>query len=65
MSTQLAIKLVRKPKDSRQKAIAESLGLRRLNSVKVHKSSPSLLGATAKIIHLLNISNMEECDHGA
>ena len=40
----------------KQRAVLESLGLRRINHEVVHPSNPSILGMIRKIPHLLQVT---------
>jgi len=42
-----------------QKATLESLGLRKLNQVKVHEATPQILGMTRKLGHLVSVEEVK------
>ena len=62
MPKKLQVKLVKSPigYTKRQKATAKSLGLNRLNATAVHQDSPPIRGMIQKIIHLVEVEEIDE-----
>jgi len=58
----LRLKLVRSPigYEKDQRATARGLGLRRLNATVVVTATPAIHGMVAKIIHLLDVEEVNE-----
>ena len=42
----------------RQKLILESLGLRKMNSTKIHEATPSIMGMVSKMNHLIKVEEI-------
>lgn len=62
MPKKLQVKLVKSPigYTKRQKATVQSLGLGRLNSTVVHDDTPPIRGMIQKIIHLVEVEEIDE-----
>ncbi len=58
----LRITLVKSPigYKKNQRVTAETLGLRKLNTVVEHKATPQILGMINRISHLLNVEEVED-----
>lgn len=46
-----------RPKD--QKKIMEALGLRKMNSVKIHNDTPQIRGMIEKVKHLVSVKEIQ------
>lgn len=44
--------------DKKQQAVLESLGLRKIRQVKIHKANPAILGMIAKVSHMVTVENV-------
>ncbi len=55
---ELKIKLVRSRIgcNPKQKAVLDALGLRKRESVRVHKDNPAIRGMIAKVVHLVEVN---------
>ncbi|HMM27490.1 MAG TPA: 50S ribosomal protein L30 [Aggregatilineaceae bacterium] len=62
MPKKLQVTLVRSPigYEKSQKATAKSLGLGRLHSTAVHNDTPPVRGMIQKIIHLVEVKEIDE-----
>lgn len=49
---------IKRPKD--QKATIRALGLRKLNHCVVHVDTPQIRGMVAKVVHLVEVQEIEE-----
>ncbi len=55
--TELKVKLIRSRIgcNPKQKAVLDALGLRKRESVRVHKDNPAIRGMIAKVSHLVEV----------
>jgi large subunit ribosomal protein L30 len=62
MPKKLQVTLVKSPigYNKRQKATAQSLGLTHVNSSAVHEDTPPIRGMIQKIIHLVEVEEIDE-----
>ena len=62
MSKKLQVTLVKSPigYNKRQTATVQSLGLGRLNSTAIHDDTPPIRGMIQKIIHLVEVEEIDE-----
>jgi len=62
MPKKLQVTLVKSPigYNKRQKATAQSLGLTHVNSSAVHADTPPIRGMIQKIIHLVEVEEIDE-----
>lgn len=62
MPKKLQVTLVKSPigYNKRQKATVQSLGLGRLNSTALHDDTPPIRGMIQKIIHLVEVEEIDE-----
>lgn len=58
----ISVKQIRSPigRNSSQRKILISLGLNKINRVKVHNDHPSILGMIDKIKHLLEVQQVKK-----
>ena len=58
----ISVKQIKSPigRDSSQRKILISLGLNKINRVKVHNDHPSILGMIDKIKHLLEVQQVKK-----
>ena len=57
----ISVKQIKSPigRNSSQRKILISLGLNKINRVKVHNDNPSILGMVDKIKHLLKVEKVD------
>ena len=60
--SKISVKQVKSPigRNSSQRKILVSLGLNKINRVKVHNDHPSILGMIDKIKHLLEVQKVKK-----